>query len=700
MIMSEYSGTKRSGIQALYTFTPFKLLFGKNEYGLILVPIVYNNTNEDISWRIGIADIFYVPYYKRDFKVILPKEIKPYIFAPSSRNDVRYTNTSLLRDPNFVIDKEIATQPFPLIARYNHSSLANGYYCKYGLVLLHNNKQCPLAEKCKLFERDENVGCKYYDGPKPYERLYKVFPHIVRRVREGGIGNRKMISALIVVKIGNIERILGKIEFSDKLVMEAFSDATIFNAKSADLMYKDFLWVSYKDGIGFRLNNLNGLILKFNINTLEDYISWLIGNNPEIRDWLCTKMLIYFGNRKNITLNKFSLSHKGFAAMDRFENIIDGIINGKFKEHCKDENLTLFGSFILVHTLAHVIISNVIDSLIKSNISSDYMYYIEHPVFGDTSATIYIVETIYGGFGYLKNISNMISAGDSTLRGILSYLPNIYDTHERNSNGSLFNLRQIVIRFSSKLDNNILNRVIDIFDSWGKGSPFPNSFPSHFVVRNYLGKRFKSSINKDGDTRQTFKDLIAELPLCWDGCNLCIGMDKGCMFGPYDQPFLISRKVVSEFLKTHTDWFGKKDFSFTNNLYSIFKDLINLAENEIKIVSPWIGKEIIDDLRAVKEEKDLLITVVCLDDEKNDDAIKEAEKAGIRVIKVPPSAEGIIHAKVMIIDDAIALMGSANFTVNGLKKNVEAEIVTIDPDEVEKLLQQFDEIFKNTESHE
>jgi len=153
-------------------------------------------------------------------------------------------------------------------------------------------------------------------------------------------------------------------------------------------------------------------------------------------------------------------------------------------------------------------------------------------------------------------------------------------------------------------------------------------------------------------------------------------------------------KSADLFLKTHTDWFGKKDFSFTNNLYSIFKDLINLAENEIKIVSPWIGKEIIDDLRAIKEEKDLLITVVCLDDEKNDEAIKEAEKAGIRVIKMPSSAEGIIHAKVMIIDNAIALMGSANFTVNGLKKNVEAVIVTIDPDKVEKLLQQFDEISK------
>lgn len=697
--MSEYSGTKRSGIQALYTFTPFKLLFGKNGYGLILVPIVYNNTNRNINWKVGIADVFYVPYYKRDFRVVLPKGIRSYNFSSSSGNDVEYRKTSL-RDRNHIIGIEDASEPFPLIARYNYTSLTNGYYCKYGLVLLHSEKQCPLAGKCKLFERDKNGGCKYYDGPMPYERLYTVVPHIVRRIREGSIGNRKRISALIIVKTSNIERILGKIEFSDKLVMEAFSDATIFYAKAADIMYKDFLWVSYKEGIGFRLNNLNGLIIKFNINALEDYVSWLLGNNSKIRDWLCTKMSIYFGNKKNITLNKFGLSREGFDAMDRFESAIDSIIKGEFKEHCNDDNLTLFGSFILVHTLAHVIISDVIDALVKSNISSDYTYYIEHPIFGDTSTTIYIVETIYGGFGYLKNINNMISAGDPTLRNFLNDLPNIYDNHERRSNGSLSNLRQIVSRFSGRLDNNVLSRIIDIFDSWRTSSPFPNSFPIHFAVRNYLVKRFKSSINKDGDTRQTFKDLIAELPLCWDGCNLCVGMDKGCMFGPYDQPFLISRKIVSEFLKTHTDWFGKKDFTFTDNLYSIFKDLINLAENEIKIVSPWIGKEIIDDLRAVKEEKNLPITVICLDDKKNEEAIKEAEKAGIRIIKVPLSEEGMIHAKFMIIDDSIALLGSANLTINGLKKNVETEIVTIDPTKIEKLLQQFQEIVMKYKPHE
>ncbi|WP_170283913.1 phospholipase D-like domain-containing protein [Acidianus infernus] len=711
--MSE-SRTKRSGIQALYSFTPFKLLFGKNEYGLILVPIVYNKTYDDkgkiindMKWNRGIADEFPVPYYKRDFKVMLPREIKPYIFVDKNpKKSIVYKNKNLLNS-NYRINKLDASKPFPLLIKYSYDSLRYGYYCKYGLVLLHSKKTCPLSHLCKLYERGNNGDCKYYDGPKPYERLYNVFPHIVRRVRrEEGIGNRKEVSALIVVDLGKTERILGKIEFSDKLTVTAFSDASIFRAKAADLMYKDFLWVSYKEGIGFRLNNLNGLIIEFNEDALKDYISWIINNNQAIREWLCIKMLIYFGlePNKNIILKKFSFSGKGFDAMDRFENIIDKIINNNFKLSCKDDNLTLFGSFVLIHTLAHVIINNIISALVTPNILSDYMYYINHSIFGDTSASIYIVETIYGGFGYLKTINDMIISGDKTLSSILSNLLNNYNNHEKVSNRSLYNLNQLIGSFKGRLDQGILDRVLDIFNSW-RNNISSNSFPSHFAVRNYLGNRFKKNINANGDTRQAFKDLIAELPLCWDGCNLCVGMDKGCMFGPYDQPFLISRNLVTEFLATFNKWFGKKDFSITNNLYLIFKDLINLARNEIKIVSPWISKEIIDDLKTVKEEKerDLNITIICLNDSSNAEAIEEAEKSGIHIIKVPSSKEskeGKIHSKFMIIDNSIALMGSANFTVSGLKNNVEADMVTIDPDKIEKLLQQFDEISKNYGRHE
>lgn len=687
--MSEYSGTKRSGIQALYSFTPFKLLFGKKGYGLVLVPILYYKNRNTIDWKRGIPDNFNVPYYRRDFEVIRPNEIKPYIFTPNSKNSVEYMH-HLLFNSNHYIDMNDAASPFPLIAKYSYSSLINGYYCKYGLVLLHDSKECPLASRCKLFKSKKGRDCEYYNGPMPYERLYTVFPHIIRHIREGSIDNKKRILALIVVKMGNSDRILGKIEFSDKLNMEAFSDATIFYAKAADFINKDFLWTSYEKGIGFRLNNLNGLILKFNNSALNDYISFLIDSNQEIEDWLCAKMFIYFGNRNRIHLRKFSLSQKGFDAMKRFENLIDQILSNKAKAMCDKDNLILFGNFILVHTLAHVII-NIVTSIVNQAISADYIYYIEHPIFGDISTSVYVLESIYGGFGYLKTLSTMINRGDQILRKILDNLTQMYKDHEKRFNSSLSNLSGVIKNFTGRLDNDLLRRTLDIFQGWANG-PFPTTFPHHFVIRNYLGERY-SSVIKD---RQVFKDMIAALPLCWDGCNMCVGMDRGCMFGPYDQPFLISRKIVSEFIKTHTDWLGKNTFSFTTNLYTVFKDLINLAENEIKIISPWISKEIIDELKNVKKEKDLLITIVCLDDKNNSEAIREAEKNGMRIVKIPSiNEQGIIHSKIMIIDDAIALAGSANFTINGLTKNIETEMVIIDPNEIVKLTEQFNKIIMN-----
>ncbi|MBB5254130.1 phospholipase D-like domain-containing protein [Sulfurisphaera ohwakuensis] len=695
----EYSGTKRSGIQSLYTFTPFKLLFGKQGYGIILVPLEYYN-KLNIEWNAGINDEFYVPYYKRDFKVTLPDIINSFIFAENSDLSVEYKHRSLAK-PDYRIERDDAAKPFPLILEYSYKSLRNGYHCKYGMILLHEKKDCPLKSNCKLFEKSKDgKGCKYYEGPIPYERLYTIFPHVVRYVMEDNSKNKKIL-ALIVVKIGNADRILGKIEFSEKLRMEAFSDATIFYDKAADLMYKDFLWVSYENGIGFRLNNLHGIIFKFNSSSLNDYISFLINNNQEIKDWLCMKMSIYFGDKNDIGLKKYSLSQKGFLAMKRFEDLIDKVVNGEAEESCNEDNLTLFGSLVLLHTLAHVIITNILEPMSSINASGNFTYYIAHPIFGELSSSVYIVESIYGGLGYLKTLSIMINKGDKELSNVLSNLPNVYNAHEGKLNKALNGLGNVINNFSKKLDKEIIQTTLNIFNEWQLNSPFPKTFPNHLVIRNYLGKRFSQKVNMDSDTRQAFKDMISELPLCWDGCNMCVGMDKGCIFGPYDQPFLISRKLINQFISTYDNWLGRTSFPFTNNLYHIFVDLVNLAENDIKLISPWIGKEIIDVLIKAKKEKDLLITIVCLDDEKNKNAIKVAENNGIHVIKIPATSEqGIVHSKMMIIDDSIALTGSANFTENGLKFNKETVTVSIDPYDVGKYLEQFNEITKNYKLYE
>ena len=288
----------------------------------------------------------------------------------------------------------------------------------------------------------------------------------------------------------------------------------------------------------------------------------------------------------------------------------------------------------------------------------------------------------------------MLSKNSDELLEILKKLVQFYKDHENKINGLVNDIERIYIKFNGKLDKEVIDEVKEIFKAW-KDSPLSHTFPNHLAIRTHLSYKYGKIISLDTNKRQTFKELISELPLCWDGCNMCVGMEKGCMFGPYDQPFFISRKLATKFLETAEQWMGEESFIITNvdqkNLDKVFLDLIGLAESEIKIATPWISKEVVYALVKIKE-RGVKVKIACLDDETNKGAIQEAESKGITVIRIPKSDEGLMHAKLLIIDNSIALSGSSNFTESGLKKNVEIDNLTINPKQVEEHIKLFNEL--------
>ena len=694
---------RRSGLQSLYTFTPFKLISGKNEYKVILVPLCYYKNKPDLEWNRGIQDSFF-PKIRTGCisEVYTPSVINVQVFKENQSEDFKYYNMNyyiekrgnILFDDSKKVTIEEAQKPFPMFFKYSYGSLRRGYYCKYGFVLIHDKESCPLQRKCELFESDDKGNCKYYNGPMPYESLYNVYPHIIRAVSElPTSGSKRLVKRLIVINIKGTKRILGVLEFNDQLSLEAYTAASIFYDKRADLIDKDFLWVSYKEGIGLKVDNLPGLVFKFNYDTLKEFVSDIIANDNEIYNWLCLKMLAYFGATGDIRIRKYSTSQKGFIAQRRLTEWVAEPDKIKVNK-CNMEKLSKFGSFVLIHTFAHVLVTTVIASMTTVGSPDDITYYIEHPIFGDVSTALYIVESIYGGLGYLKALDFMISRNDKKFLDILVTLIDVYNKHEKEVNGLIGDIQRIYERFDGKLDREVLDEVKDIFNAWKDGS-LPHTFPNHLAIRTHLSTKFKKQLSFDANKRQMFRELISELPLCWDGCNMCVGMEKGCMFAPYDQPFFISRKLVTKFLGTIGQWIGEESFTITNvnqrNLDKVFLDLIGIAESDIKVATPWISKEVVNALAEMKE-KGVRVKIACLDDEKNKAAIEEAERKGITVIKIPKSDEGLMHAKLLIIDNSIALSGSSNFTESGLKKNVEVDNLTINPKQVEEHIKLFNEL--------
>ena len=67
--------------------------------------------------------------------------------------------------------------------------------------------------------------------------------------------------------------------------------------------------------------------------------------------------------------------------------------------------------------------------------------------------------------------------------------------------------------------------------------------------------------------------------------------------------------------------------------------------------------------------------------------------AGVRVWSYQPT---MIHAKIVLVDDLVACVGSANFDRRSMKLNHEVEVVVLDPDVVAVLDRHFDEDVGNS----
>lgn len=131
----------------------------------------------------------------------------------------------------------------------------------------------------------------------------------------------------------------------------------------------------------------------------------------------------------------------------------------------------------------------------------------------------------------------------------------------------------------------------------------------------------------------------------------------------------------------------------TSNHYEEISSLFSRAQKEIKIVSPYLSPGTADTLcKAAKcGIRCTFITRVYTDDflqrSNSIDALRKMLDSGITVY-----AMIALHAKLYLFDNNVAVLGSANFTENGLNHNYELSIEAIDE---EKLLSELNSVYSS-----
>ena len=138
----------------------------------------------------------------------------------------------------------------------------------------------------------------------------------------------------------------------------------------------------------------------------------------------------------------------------------------------------------------------------------------------------------------------------------------------------------------------------------------------------------------------------------------------------------------------------------SNTVYGEISRELSNAQQEILICSPWIT-HIVEELSHFKKKKDKKINIKIITR-----LVKEDIEKGVtdldkfRVLKDDFSAEirynNDLHAKMVIVDNSVAIISSANLTKKGLSVNYEAGICLKDKNMVIKITQFFNDIWNES----
>lgn len=136
----------------------------------------------------------------------------------------------------------------------------------------------------------------------------------------------------------------------------------------------------------------------------------------------------------------------------------------------------------------------------------------------------------------------------------------------------------------------------------------------------------------------------------------------------------------------------------SNTVYGEISRELSQAKKEILISSPWIT-HIIEELSSFKKKDDSSIKIITrLIKEDIEKGITDLEK--FRILKDTFGADirynNDLHAKIVVMDNNVAIISSANLTKKGLSVNYEAGICLKDKDMVNKIAQFFNEVWKES----
>jgi hypothetical protein len=651
-----------------------RVIFGDDEsdgFSVEIVELLYSLApfvlyKRDDRYYIFIPEKRYVEgEFLPAAKILVPYKIR---LLPITSNDISY----------FWYNKRQNRKSLKFQINENAIYASSGkpvYVCSLGFLPLAmqpicDNYDCPRRSKC--YNPQSNKFNYLKDINDSYMRIFNVVLETEKNVH--------ILQSTPILKLFILDG--SKIQEAITISLDVLSvllsiDKVIFQPREK-YSYKFILEPNLKIRIngyklGLRLFNTKALTVRLNKNILEEIIREILNSNKQIANYICLK-------------------YRAFNKKDKFiyEKLLEGadyILNGN---GCYvDDKLIDYAVNVFAHTFAHLLLSFIASKLqVEPLRILDYYYEID-----ENYVKVLVYELGEGGLGLLERQTlQVISSLRQIMEQILDYIKPVYNTCENK----IFKIIQIG---NSYVNSNVISK--DVKQIWEKY--ISNAYTNFGITLNAQTLRIPiwDLVFKDKLNPETAHELLSVTPVCMDGCNYCVLLERGC-FKPLDQLITTSRSLFHDVFTKLYDNIEKSLKKFNEILSKpsderaeLFFDFLRLASRSIKIVTYVIDKYAAERLAELKASKNVDIMVVTNSESLSEDIRHLLTASGIQVRTMPN-----IHAKIYIVDDAIALIGSANLTKKALTENHENIELKTDLDEIKRLADSFVEIWNNARQSE
>jgi len=448
------------------------------------------------------------------------------------------------------------------------------------------------------------------------------------------------------------------------------------------------------------------LELSFNMNWLNDEIKKILRDNDEIRKSVALKYVLYKSLQRTLDYGKLTRT---------INNILQGkeeaeIFKKYYENKTIDDEFLMFARRLLLHSLEHMLSQYILFKLV----GVDYSFIMTRYYYKN-SAKIFIIENAKNGrLGIIDTVIKSVENKGlpAFLLEFIDWLQTFLREHDREFTRLSIERRKRAAKLISetikrleKIDKDRADRLKKIDE----------------IVKEFTDELRKANIQLDVTLARTIllvsnritEDLIEDLedyfddilekhgfPLCWDGCNACVRLEKYCGEGIY-QILTTSKMLLEAFIERLKRLIVTGISESSREVGKIIEPILKEARKSVNVSSPFISPRYARMLvnKSRKGIKIRVLTWMPEPGEEIDEYRYHIESLRILKNNVSENLEVMIaeklHAKMYIIDDKIAITGSANLTERGMYGNYEHIDIKMDPSSVLRIYNEFAKLWNS-----